>query len=218
MKKKEIKKKEIKKPIHRVVLEHFDKSLIPELIHERIEYKKITDGEISEIKNYRLILDTCMVEKYNFRDCEFTRSEFIDVVFKDCELTNNIFKDCIFIRVEFINCKLVGTQYVTTQLSDLLFDEVYADYLDVSECKFKNVKFTDSSLKSATIFHNKVNNLLLESVNLMDSTFHETSLNGVDLSSSEISGIRIEPKNIEGAIIATWQAVDLCRLLGVYLK
>ena len=46
----------------------------------------------------------------------------------------------------------------------------------------------------------------------------KTSLKDVDLSSSIIVGLAISIENIRGAIIDTYQAVDLLYLLGIKIK
>ena len=60
--------------------------------------------------------------------------------------------------------------------------------------------------------------MLLKEVDLTQTQFFKTSLNGIDLSQSIIEGIAVSLEDIRGAIIDSFQAINLLYLLGVKIK
>ena len=65
------------------------------------------------------------------------------------------------------------------------------------------------------LFDNEVKNISFSSLKLDQSTFYQTPLNGVDLSSSDLYSIKIDLKSIKGAKISSFQAREVCHLLGI---
>ena len=105
MRKLKMKKKAIKKPIHNIEFEKTEKKLKELQVDDRIEYSIISNDELNNVKNHRIIVDSAVFDKCTFNNSEFDRSEFMDVVFKNCEITNSSFINSSFIRCEFIKCK-----------------------------------------------------------------------------------------------------------------
>ena len=55
----------------------------------------------------------------------------------------------------------------------------------------------------------------------MEAEFYRTALKGIDLSNSEISGIRITNlanSELRGSSVSSLQALELIRMLGVEIK
>jgi len=60
--------------------------------------------------------------------------------------------------------------------------------------------------------------LIFNSVDFEHAEFYKTSLKDIDLSTSDISSLRINKESIEGAIIDSFQAEQVCYLLGIKIK
>ena len=82
----------------------------------------------------------------------------------------------------------------------------------------KNSLFNKVSLRTSNFQENKIKNMLLKEVDLTQTQFFKTSLNGIDLSQSIIEGIAVSLEDIRGAIIDSFQAINLLYLLGVKIK
>ena len=64
-------------------------------------------------------------------------------------------------------------------------------------------------------------NVSFDACNLMEAEFYRTSLKGIDLSNSEISGIRITNlanNELRGSSVSSLQALELARMLGVEIR
>ena len=90
------------------------------------------------------------------------------------------------------------------QRSALYFLKTFVIFLrggGLDNCQFTNVEF--------------------EHCNLVEAEFHRTSLKGIDLTSSEIAGIRIGSipgGELKGATVTSLQALDIARMLGITIK
>ena len=92
-------------------------------------------------------------------------------------------------------------------------------YANLAESKLEQVTFTRCDMHEATLAQLKLKKLQVEGCNLMRAEFFGTRLRGVDLSGSELAGIRVSNTfaELSGAKIGLDQAVDLVSLLGVKL-
>ena len=57
-----------------------------------------------------------------------------------------------------------------------------------------------------------------DNVNLKSAEFNLVSLNGIDLSNSNIENILIDYKGLKGAILSYNQMVELASIFGIKLK
>ncbi|QMS85360.1 pentapeptide repeat-containing protein [Candidatus Xianfuyuplasma coldseepsis] len=207
-----------KRPIIKTWLEDFTDDIVLDSEELRIEYKTIANRTIPPFHGQRVIFDTVIFQNCTFSDSLMERSEFMDCQFKHCTFTNNKLKHSNLIRCEFIHSKLDGTHFTDSQLEDILIKDCTGRYLDSVETTWKVVEVINSNLDESTWFTCKLRDLSLQSVSLLKSDFYDTSLKGVDLSSSIIDGMKTDIHNIQGAIISSEQAVLLCNLIGVNVK
>lgn len=87
------------------------------------------------------------------------------------------------------------------QTPERIFNQCFLRGGGLDNCQFTNVEF--------------------EHCNLVEAEFHRTSLKGIDLTSSEIAGIRIGSipgGELKGATVTSLQALDIARMLGITIK
>ena len=205
-------------PIIKVELDEYKDDFVFKEDSNSISFKTLEDEELIDKDKYRIVFDTCRVKNTRFNDNTFYRSEFIDVVFENCDLSNNTFDNCIFIRCEFISCKLLGSTFYNSAISDVLIEVSIAKYVVFAENKTKSLELVHSSFEESSFFENDLKNITLDDVNFKKATFSETKLKDVDLSTCNIENIKIDHKSVEGAIISLFQAESICYLLGVRIK
>ena len=148
-------------------------------------------------------------------------AQFSDVVFKNCDLSNVNLTECGFHRVEFTGCKLMGTNMSDGTFNHITFDECRGEYMNLSMSKMRYIQFTRSNLQGAGIEGCQLMNVSFDACNLMEAEFYRTSLKGIDLSNSEISGIRITNlanNELRGSSVSSLQALELARMLGVEIR
>ena len=169
--------------------------------------------------------DESALEAYRFcTGCRLTgaylsKSWLRDVVFERCELSGLRLMESTLQRVRFVNCKFSGANLAGASLQDALFQNCTADGLMLPESRLKNVVFEDCNLQEASFSAlGKKSSFCFERCDLRAVDFFRTSLNGIDLTSCEIDGIRLEGPEVRGAIVTALQACDLAKLLGVVIK
>lgn len=207
--------KKIKKPIHRLPLEIYQKEAIISDENDTIDYTHFIEKELRFKEDYRIVFDVCKFEKVTFTDNIFTRSEFIDCIFSNSDLSNNTFTNCTFIRCEFTNCKMIGSHFVESYIENTVLKSSIADLLDIANSKIKLFSVKETSMKDSSWFENKIDGLEFHKNDFTKATFFKTSLKGVSIGSSEIDKLRIDHPSVTGLQIASHQAEAFCDLLGI---
>ena len=88
-------------------------------------------------------------------------------------------------------------------------------YANISMSNLREIFFNNTSIRSGSLQENKVKNINFKEADLTGTQFFKTSLNGIDLSNSNIDQIAVSLEDIKGAKINQMQAIDLMYLLGV---
>ena len=87
--------------------------------------------------------------------------------------------------------------------------------------KLRNVSFNQCFLRGGGLDNCQFTNVEFEHCNLVEAELHRTSLKGIDLTSSEIAGIRIGSipgGELKGATVTSLQALDIARMIGITIK
>lgn len=205
-----------KKPIIKGVLEKHVGALI--VNDETIDFKVISNIEIANHRNESIQFDTCHLKNLSFINNEFERAEFIDMIFENCDLSNNSFINSAFHRCEFIDCKFTGSHFVDSLLQDVLIENGMAKFIDIANSKLNRCEVQNSEFSESNWFDNKLQHLILNNTKLDKSTISNTKFNDVDLSTSSIRSLKIDAISIKGTTISSWQAEEVCHLLGIKIK
>lgn len=196
------------------------------------EALSMAQSDESALEAYRFCTGSAagwVLEKGEYKACSFSgcrltgahlsKSWLRDVVFERCELSGLRLMESTLQRVRFVNCKFSGANLAGASLQDVLFQNCTADGLMLPESRLKNVVFEDCNLQEASFSTlGKKSSFCFERCDLRAVDFFRTSLNGIDLTSCEIDGIRLEGPEVRGAIVTALQACDLAKLLGVVIK
>lgn len=207
--------KKRRSPIFKHPLEEYLGELKLPIEGDIIDFKEITEKHLKYKEDYRIVFDTCIFKKTTIHHNVFKRSEFVDCKFIDCDLSNNEFHGSTFIRCEFINTRLTGSHFVECFISHILINKSHCSLVDFADNKMEFCEFTDSLLNEANFFENKIKNLQFKNLKLEKASFYLTPLNGVDLSTSDIYSLKTDLKSIKGAVISSFQAREVCHLLGI---
>lgn len=155
----------------------------------------------------------CVLSKSNFSSFSFT-----DVTFKNTDLSNCNFESASFAKVKFINCKLIGSLFINSSLLSVSFRDSIIDYSNFDSTSFKETSFTNSSINFVNFDNSMLKKFAITNSSCTKASFLRTNLNGVDLSSDDISGIVVDIPSLEGLKVNINQAVELSKLLGIIIK
>lgn len=161
----------------------------------------------------------CVFSKCSFTENTDTRHDFVDCLFEGCDLASACFSDSSFFRCSFTLCRTVGTNFSNSSLRHSLFSQCQMKYANFGQSKLTWVKMQNNDLSNASFGDAQLKQFLFDNCILSGVEFFHTSLNGIDLRSSQIDGIILGDRSeIVGAIVTPLQACELALLLGVIIK
>ena len=71
---------------------------------------------------------------------------------------------------------------------------------------------------TADFFNNRFKNIGFENCDLTEARFVDTSLSGIDISSSHFEALSIKREDLEGCIVSSVQAIQMASLMGLIVK
>ncbi len=153
-------------------------------------------------------------------DCNFNKVGFTNVYFKHCDISNCTFENGYFNQVEFISCKGMGCKFQNSVIKHVNFSDSNFTYSNFEHSKFQKVILASSNLSNACLAECILKEMELKEVILNNCDFFKTPLKGIDFRESTIDGILLSDnyKELAGAIVDTYQAAALARLLGLVIK
>ncbi len=204
---------EIKEPIIKNIEDAEYKAL------ENIEYLENYNFTNSSIKLEDCIkVNSTRFDKIIFDKSIIKNSNLDDVIFINCDLSNLTFMNTLFYRVKFINCKLFGTNFIDSSFNDVQIIDSNCTYINIAGSKINSMLITSSNFSESTLIDSKIKTIILDNVNFKMSEIQNTSLNNIDISKSNIGGLKTDLYSLKGAVIDINQSMDLIGLLGVKIK
>lgn len=163
------------------------------------------------------------ISKCHFKNCKCIQSSlqkvyFSDVIFEECDFSNTNFNHSNFVRVKFVNCKLVGCNFSECDFYHILIENTNARYTNFSVSTWKNVQIDSSNMESSSLQDLSLEKVELDNVNLTLAQLFHTSLQKIDFRTCQIEGIVVDEKDLRGAIVNEYQAIELSKLLGLVIK
>lgn len=177
---------------------------------------QIVEGlHIKSLTAKNIIFDGC-----RFVNCVLERSQFTTVWFKACDVSTCNFADSRFVRATWQNCKGLGTILADSYQQDIWMQECNFTSANFAGARFFTTSIRDCDLSAADLSGCKFTGIGFSHTKLCGTSFYHTLLKGIDLSSCDITGlgIEIQCKELQGAIIDTFQSVDIAGLAGIKIK
>ena len=186
--------------------------------YETIEDALIEDEDIQDINDINVRLNGCIFKNVVFENCDFRKIDMVDIIFENCDLSNINFSDSGIYRVEFINCKLTGSVFNDCTIKSVSFKESMARYSNFAFSKFKGVNLVNSDF-AYSVFQEVDNcSITINNTNLTKAIFTGMNLENIDFTTNNIEGIELNLKDVKGGIFSMEQAIDLTKLMGIFIK
>ncbi len=176
------------------------------------------EGEwMEEMDISRMEFDQVTFTKCRFISCDFLAASFYDVMFINCEFSNCNFKESYWKRVTIKDCKADGSKFGRSSFRELHITGSTFCYANCIQTLWENCRIEESDFKESFLSEVKWKKPVLSKVNFANADFFKTPLKGIDLSDCNIDHIMMSDqyKEIAGAKINMFQAVELAKLLGV---
>ena len=162
-------------------------------------------------------------EQVLFRRSIFLQTHLPDLRLLDCRLEKcdtsaAMWEKAHLRRVEFNGCRMLGAVLIEAALEDILFTECLAEKINFGFAVLKITRFEQCNLRSASFAGADCRGVVFHGCDLSGADFREAKLESADLRTATINGLQVGVKELQGAIIAPEQAVQVAGLLGIRVQ
>jgi uncharacterized protein YjbI with pentapeptide repeats len=162
-----------------------------------------------------LILEQMKARKVQLLRSNLPGLRVVDSLLEICEISGSMWEKSFFRRVVFKDCRLMGAQMLEAIFEDVEFINCQAESLTLVSAKFKNCRFSKCVLRKASFDGADASNVVFNDCDLTEADFHLAKLKGTDFRTAQINGLLVGVEEMQGAIIAPYQALQVVGLLGV---
>jgi uncharacterized protein YjbI with pentapeptide repeats len=152
----------------------------------------------------RVSLDSSKLRNMRMTDLQIDGSNFANAEWRGATLSRVIIRDC----------RCTGLAFDKGSLREVVFKSSKADYIRFGQTKLKNVRFEACALNEADFQDAELDNVWFVNCDLTKADLSALKLESVDLTGSQIEGIKIRPERLKELTIESWQAILLMQSLG----
>jgi uncharacterized protein YjbI with pentapeptide repeats len=178
----------------------------------------LADHDQSDLKTSGLFFEQVHLQRVIFMQSRLQKLRAFDSRFERCDLSGADWEKARFRRVEFTDCRLLGTAILEGSFEDTFFRDCNAEGASFVSAVFHCARFEKCNLQGASFEGADLTGVVFEGCNLARANLRGAKLTGADFSSAVIDGLRIAAGDLQGAIIAPLQAVQVVGLLGIHIK
>ncbi len=183
--------------------------------HVHIFQAALNGLDYNNLHAHGLILEQVRARKVQMLRSNLPGMRVVDSVLETCEISGSEWEKAFIRRVTFQGCRLMGAQMLEGIFEDVEFINCQAESLGFVSAKFKNCRFSKCVLRKASFDGADVSKVVFNDCDLTEADFHLAKLKGTDFRTAEISGLKVGVEEMQGAIIAPFQALQVVGLLGV---
>ena len=165
-----------------------------------------------------LVLNQVQFQGVSINDSQLYSPRLNDLRVADCSLANTNCERMVAHRTEFVDCHLVGLNVTEGHLQDVRFEKCDTQLARFRFCSFKAVTFDRCNLKSANFQGADLSGVRFNRCDLSEAEMSQSKLMGTDFRTSNIDGLKVGVREVEGAIVDHFQAAYLASLLGLVVK
>ena len=178
----------------------------------------LTRTDLSGQNLRHLSFDQVLFEHIEASATHFDSLRILDSRFKACDLANAEWVKADFARVELLDCHLTGFQAHEAHFRDVLFKDCLGHFAQYALTKFEGVRFESCDLSEANFFEADLSGVVFRTCDLSNADFSGAKMYGADLRGSKIDGMRVGPRELQGAILDPPQALAFVRGMGITVK
>jgi len=190
----------------------------PLVEHTQIYQSMLTGLDYNDLNAGGLILEQVKARKVQLMRAKLPGLRIVDSMLEMCEFSGSQMELGFFRRVVFKECRFLGTQILEGIFEDVEFIHCQAEGLALVSARFKNCRFYKCVLKKATFDGADASKVIYDQCDLTSANFHTAKLKEADFRTSDIGGLQVGVQEMQGAIIAPHQTLQVVGLLGVKVK
>lgn len=164
-----------------------------------------------------LIIDKNYWEKVTFSNQTGEMIEISDTIFDSCDFSNNEWYNSSFHRVIFRNCRLTGVNFAESYINHCQFINCTMPYTSFNFSKIRFAHFEQCDLSTSEFSDLDWKKIEFNHCELEKTTWLNTNLANLNLSSSHFEQLYFSPDKIRGLIINLDQMPNIGLALGLVL-
>lgn len=161
-----------------------------------------------------LRFDSCVLTRIGLDRSTLSNLKMIDVRVERSSAANGVWANPSLRRIEVVDSRLTGLTVTEGKLSDVLFRECKADFLQLASSRTRNVHFENCTLAEADFHDSKIERVTFNGCDLRKADLSRATLSEVDLRGSNIEGLVIEAAQLGSLTIDPSQAMVILQTLG----
>ena len=178
----------------------------------------LADRDFSELNAPNLDFEKVVCRRVIFLRTQLKSMRILDCQIERCDLSGANLEKARFRRVELSGCRLLGTNFMEGRFDDLRLSDCNAEGVNFVMATFKAARFEKCVLRGATFEGADLSGVVFQQCDLSGADLRNAKLKDTDFRSSTIDGLKIGIKELQGAIIAPLQAIQVVSLLGILVK
>jgi uncharacterized protein YjbI with pentapeptide repeats len=178
----------------------------------------VANAELADVTANDPSFERVLLKRTNLARSKLTLATWIDVRWDTSDFAEGHWEKALFLRVEFLGCRMMGTQLLEARMQHVRFSRSNITYARFWNARFEHTRFEQCELREASFEGANLSGVVFDRCDLREADLRGTTLHGTDLRGSQLDGLRVGVKDLEGAIIDAQQAVQLAALLGVIVK
>jgi uncharacterized protein YjbI with pentapeptide repeats len=178
----------------------------------------LTNDDFSEQAADDLLFEQVHLKRVMLARTELTTMQMHDVRCDVCDFAGATWENAHLNRIEWRGCRLVGFKLLESQVTDAVIAECNAEFALFWSSVFKAARFERCNLQSASFQDADLSGVVFNACDLSGADLRGAKLVGADLRGSTLDGLNVGIKELQGAIIAPTQAVQVASLLGIVIK
>ena len=181
---------------------------------ESYELATIEGAVLLDAPATRLQFDTCILTRIELDRSTLTNLRMLDVRIAKSSIANGIWAKPSLRRIEIIGSRLTGLRVTEGELSDVLFQECKADFLQLVSSRIRDVRFENCILAEAEFSESTIERVTFTGCDLRNADLTHAKLIDVDLRGAKIEGLMLDAAQLGSLTVDPSQAMVILQMLG----
>lgn len=178
------------------------------------ELAAIQGAVLSDASASRLQFDTCVLTRIELDRSTLPNLRMVDVRVEKSSAANGTWASPSLRRVEIIGSRLTGLTINEGELSDVVFRECKADFMQIASSRIRDVRFENCVLAEAEFRECTLERVAFSGCDMKNVNLAQARLIEIDLRGSGIAGLMLDAAQLGSLTVDPSQAMVILQMLG----
>lgn len=178
------------------------------------ELAAIQGAVLSDASASRLQFDTCVLTRIELDRSKLPNLRMVDVRVEKSSAANGTWASPSLRRVEIIGSRLTGLTINEGELSDVVFRECKADFMQIASSRIRDVRFENCVLAEAEFRECTLERVAFSGCDMKNVNLAQARLIEIDLRGSGIAGLMLDAAQLGSLTVDPSQAMVILQMLG----